>query len=128
MINARLAPDMYSFLRQSQIAFDAANLCAAKLTQRKYPEFADNERTFLELKDRLSKTIAFITSIPKEEFEGCENRLIHLRFPNMEFDLNGRDYVFGFVLPNFYFHLSMGYAILRHHGLPLSIIDFLGNP
>ena len=89
------------------------------------PSYADTETTFDELKARLAKTIDFVQSISPEAFEGSEDRQITLKM-RVELTFSGRDYAFGFVLPNFYFHAATAYDILRHAGVELSKMDFMG--
>lgn len=125
-LEARLAPDMHPFTRQIQIASDAAKN-VARLAGDEPPSFPDTETTFPELKDRIARTIAFLKSVPKEKVEGSETRKITLKFPNGSYDFSGRDYLTGFVLPNFYFHVTTAYGLLRHKGINIGKMDFLGG-
>jgi len=127
LLNARLAPDMYPLLRQVQIVSDGVKGCAARLAGIAVPSFADTESSFAELQARISKTAEFLRSVAPEQFDGSEERAISLSFLGLELKFSGQDYLLNFVLPNFYFHLSMAYAILRHNGVPLGKMDFLGR-
>ena len=127
LLNARLAPDMYPLLRQVQIVSDGVKGCAARLAGIAVPSFADTESSFAELQARISKTAEFLRSVTPEQFDGSEERAISLSFLGLELKFSGQDYLLNFVLPNFYFHLSMAYAILRHNGVPLGKMDFLGR-
>lgn len=127
LINARLAPDMFSLGRQIQICSDAAKGCAARLAQIEIPSFLDKETTFPEFHDRLTKTISFLKTISESQFAGCEDRQISLKVASQEMAFRGQDFAFHFALPNFYFHMSMAYAILRHNGLDIGKVDFLGK-
>ena len=127
LLNARLAPDMYPLLRQVQLVSDGVKGCAARLAGIAVPSFADTESSFAELQARIGKTAEFLRSIAPEQFDGSEERAISLSFPGLELKFSGQDYLLNFVVPNFYFHLSMAYAILRHNGVPLGKMDFLGR-
>ena len=125
LLNYRLAPDMYPLARQIQVVTDQAKGMAARLGGAEVPSYADTETTFDELRARLAKTIDFVQSISPEAFEGSEDRQITLKM-RVERTFSGRDYAFGFVLPNFYFHAATAYDILRHAGVELSKMDFMG--
>jgi hypothetical protein len=126
LLNARLAPDMFPLTRQIQIASDSAKGCAARLAGRKPPVFKDNEKTFKQLYRRIDKTVAFLRKTGRQELAGSESREIVLQFPNMTVKFKGLDYLTGFVLPNFYFHVTAAYAILRHSGVEIGKRDYLG--
>lgn len=128
LLEARLAPDMFPFPRQIQIASDVAKMAAARLTGSEPPSFPDTETTFPELQARIRKTIDYIKSIAPEKFEGAEDRTITLKFPDgngMTFP--GRVFLNMFVLPNFYFHVTTAYDLLRHKGIEIGKRDFLGE-
>lgn len=127
LLEGRLAPDMHPFPRQIQILSDTAKGAAARLAGVEPPSMADTETTFPELKERLAKTIAFLQSIKPEQLAGAEDREIVLKFPNGEMKFSGRDYLAGFVLPNLFFHATAAYAILRHNGIAVGKMDFLGG-
>jgi hypothetical protein len=125
--NARLAPDMLPFTKQIQIMTDIAKGAGSRLTGTESPKWADDEQSFAELKDRVEKTQAHLNSFKPEQFEGAEARSIVLKFPNGEMTFNGTDYFLKFVIPNFYFHYTTAYAILRHNGVNIGKRDFLGG-
>jgi hypothetical protein len=128
LTEARLAPDMYPFTRQIQIVSDGAKGCAARLTGQEPPSWPDTETTFPELKERVQKTIAYLKSVTPEQFAGAEDRQITLKFPNgMTMDFSGAGYVNNFVLPNFYFHMTTAYGLLRMNGIAIGKRDFLGG-
>jgi uncharacterized protein len=126
LVNARLAPDMHPLSRQIQIATDGVKGCAARLAGVEVPSFADTETTFPDLKERIAKTLAFIATIKPEQIDGSEARDISLKAGPRELNFKGQDYLLFFVLPNFYFHATTAYDILRHNGVPLGKLDFLG--
>ena len=127
LMAARLAPDMNPFPFQIQSASDAAKGCAARLAGIEAPSMPDTETTFPELKQRIAKTIAFLDTIRPEQLAGAEDREIVLKFPNGEMRFNGSDYLRGFALPNFFFHVTTAYDILRHKGIAIGKMDFLGG-
>ncbi|ESQ74229.1 DUF1993 family protein [Asticcacaulis sp. AC402] len=127
VLNARLALDMLPLVKQIQIASDNAKGVAARLGGVDNPSFADDEKTFAELHERLQKTIDFIKSVPAAGFEGSETRELVLKFPNLTMEFTGLAYLTGFAIPNFFFHVTTAYAILRHSGVPIGKPDFLGG-
>ena len=128
LLEGRLAPDMFPFTRQVQVASDTAKGCGARLTGTEAPSYPDEEKTFPELQQRIAKTIAYLKTFRPEQFEGADARTVTLKFPNGSISFSGRDYVTGFVLPNFYFHMTAAYAILRHSGINVGKMDYLGPP
>jgi hypothetical protein len=126
VINYRLAPDMFAFARQIQIMTDQAKGLAARLTGSEIPAFPDTETSFDELKARIAKTVDYLQSFAADKFDGAEDRPITLKAGTNELNFSGRDYAFGFVLPNFYFHAATAYDILRHCGVEVGKRDFLG--
>jgi uncharacterized protein len=126
LVDARLAPDMMTLAGQVQRASDTAKGCAARLAGIEPPSFSDSEKTLADLQVRLAKTIDFLNSVKPEQFDGSEARTISFTGGPHTFNFNGESYLFEFVLPNFYFHLTTAYAILRHNGLPLGKLDYLG--
>lgn len=130
ILQARLAPDMFTFTRQVQIATDMAKGTAGRLAGQELPRYEDNETSFAELKARVQKTIDFLKSLDAAAFEGAEDRAISLKLgpPGNQRELNfvGLDYLQGFGTPNVYFHYSMVYALLRHNGLDLGKPDYVG--
>jgi len=125
--SARLAPDMLPLTRQVQILTDQVKGCASRLAGQEPPKWADDEKTFADLHARVAKTIAHLKTFKPEQFEGAEKRAIEIKFPNATFNFTGKDYLLNFVTPNFYFHYTTAYAILRHNGVPIGKGDFLGN-
>jgi hypothetical protein len=128
LLEGRLAPDMFPFTRQVQIVSDTAKGCAARLTGAEAPSYPDEEKTFPELQQRIGKTIAYLKTFHAEQFEGADARTVTLKFPTGEMSFSGRDYLTSFALPNFYFHITAAYAILRHAGIAVGKMDFLGPP
>jgi len=126
LLNARLAPDMLPLLRQVQITTDHAKGCCARLAGLDSPVYTDDEASFADLEARLKKTLDFIRSIKPAQYEGSESRDIVMKLPFGELSFTGADYLHGWVLPNFYFHYSTAYNILRHNGLAIGKRDYLG--
>jgi hypothetical protein len=124
---ARLAPDMLPLTRQVQMASDAAKGGVARLAGMDIPSFPDTETDFVALQARIAKTIEFINSAPKDKIEGSETSSIVLKFPGRELNFTGQDFLFHFALPNFFFHVTTAYAILRHNGVPVGKMDYLGG-
>ena len=127
LLSARIFPDMFSLVRQVQIAADFAKGAGARLAGLEVPSFPDTETTFAELQQRLTKTQAFLSSLTAEQIDGSEARPITIKGHGMEFHFTGQDYLTTFVLPNFYFHMTTAYAILRMGGLSLGKADFVGQ-
>jgi hypothetical protein len=126
-LEERLYEDMLPLKNQVFIATDMAKGGAARLSQVEIPKYEDTETSFDELRARLKKTIAFIRGLDAKAFVGAEDRIIHLKFPTREFQFSGADYLNNWVLPNVYFHITTGYGILRHKGVPLGKPDFLAG-
>ncbi len=127
LIGARLYPDMFPLSKQVQITSDVIKGGAARLAGVEVPSFADNESTFAELQERIAKTIAFLGTISAQQIDGSEAKEISLKVGSNQLSFTGQDYLLKFVIPNFYFHISITYAILRHNGLDIGKMDFLGN-
>ena len=125
-LSARLAPDMLPFVRQIQMASDAAKFAIARLAGVEAPKFEDNETNFAELRERIAKTVAFIKTVSAEQIDGTEDKDIALPRRDGTLVLKGEPYLKHFVLPNFYFHMTTAYALLRHNGVDLGKMDFLG--
>ena len=125
--NSRLFPDMFSLSRQVQIATDQAKGCAARLAGVEIPKFEDNETTIEELLARISKTIAFLDGFKAEQIDGTEAREIVLTVRDKTMEFKGKDYLLNWVLPNFYFHVTTAYNILRHNGVEIGKRDFLAG-
>ena len=126
LLVARLAPDMMPLVRQVQIVTDHAKGASARLAGVEPPEFKDEETSFAELESRIKNTLAFIRTFKPAHFEGSESREVAMVMPIGKISFNGADYLNGFALPNFYFHLTTAYNILRHNGVELGKKDFLG--
>ena len=122
----RLAPDMHPLSKQVQIACDGAKLCVARLSGAEAPVNEDVETTIAELKARIAATLEWIGSVPREAIDGQEERDVVLKFPGGEWAFKGQAYVVGFALPNFFFHVTTAYGLLRQAGVPLGKRDFLG--
>ena len=126
LIEARLAPDMKPLPAQYQMASDSAKNAIARLAGIEAPAMVDTEASFAELKERCDRTIAFIGSVDRAALDGADDRNVELRFPNgMGYGFTGKDYLTGFALPNFFFHVTTAYAILRNQGVSLGKPDFL---
>ena len=127
-LTLRLAPDMLPFTKQVQIASDAAKGCVARLAGQDAPKFDDNEATLDELAERIRKTRDYVLSVPAAAFEGSEDREIVIpRRSGDPLTFDGLNYLRHFAMPNFYFHATTTYALLRHAGVPLGKNDFLGG-
>ena len=127
LLNARLFPDMYPLVKQVQIAADQAKGAAARLAGIEIPKFEDNESNFAELHERIAKTIAFLDTIKPEQLEGSESRDIVLTLHENKLEFKGLQYLLTWVQPNFYFHVTTAYDILRHNGVEIGKRDFLGG-
>jgi hypothetical protein len=126
-VNASLAPDMYPLSRQVQIATDIVKGCAARLAGIEVQRYEDNETTFAELQARIAKTETFLQSVSASQIDGSEDRKITLKFGSRELTFLGQAYLLDFVLPNFHFHLTTTYAILRHNGVEIGKKDYTGD-
>jgi hypothetical protein len=126
LTSARLAPDMFPLARQVQLMSDHAKGCPARLAGVAVPSFADTEKTFPELKARIAKTLDFIDGLKAQQIDGSEGRDIALKAGPRELNFKGQDYLVLFALPNFYFHAATAYDILRHNGVPVGKLDFMG--
>ncbi len=126
LLGTRLFPDMFPLVRQVQIAADFAKGAGARLAGVEVPAFPDTETSFAELQDRLGKTRAFLSSLTAEQIDGSEERPITIKGHGMEFHFKGQEYLTTFAIPNFYFHMTTAYAILRANGLDLGKKDFVG--
>jgi hypothetical protein len=126
LVQARLYPDMHPLVRQIQIARDTAKGAAGRLADVEVPKHEDNEVTLDDLKKRIAKTVDFLKTVTPEQLKGAEDRTIEIKFPNGAWKFTAPAYVTDFVLPNFYFHESMVYALLRKSGVEIGKGDFLG--
>jgi uncharacterized protein len=128
LLSSRLYPDMFPLKRQVQIACDTAKGAVARLAGVEVPKHEDSEETIAELKARIAKTIDFIQTVKPAQIEGSEEKGIHLKLGAREVDYKGMQYLLGHALPNFYFHVTTAYGILRHNGVELAKRDYLANP
>ena len=126
LINSRLAPDMFALARQVQIVSDTAKGCVSRLSGSESPSYPDEEASFGELRARLAKTVGYVQSIDPATLQSAEDRTVTLKLPGRELQFSGRDFLFTFALPNFYFHITAAYLILRHNGVDLGKTDYLG--
>lgn len=127
LLNARLYEDMATLIGQVQRTSDTAKFAVARIGGIDPPAMPDTEASFDELQQRIAATVAFLESVPRAAIDGCENADIEVKTPSRSFHFKGLPYVTGFVLPNFYFHLTTAYAILRHKGVPVGKMDYLGG-
>lgn len=126
LLGARLAPDQFALVRQIGSACDTAKNSVARLTGRTAPAHADDQKTFVECKARIAEVVAFIRSVSAADYaKAAEAKIMFPWMPGKY--LTGPDYLVQFAIPNFHFHLSHAYAILRHNGVELGKGDFLGN-
>jgi hypothetical protein len=125
LLNDRLAPDMFTLTRQVQIATDHAKGAMARLAGHQPEAIEDKETSFAELQARIAKVIAIVEGFKPEQLDGADKREITIKIPNAEFKFSGIDYLNTWALPNFYFHVTMAYAIMRHNGVDLGKRDFL---
>ena len=125
LLNSRLAPDQFHLTKQIQILTDVAKFAVARLTGQEAPAWEDNEETLPQVRDRLKKAIAYLEAVKPQQFEGAEARVVPIKaFPGK--GMTGADYLTQWAQPNFYFHVTVAYEILRHNGVELGKGDFLG--
>jgi uncharacterized protein len=127
MLGLRLTPDMFALARQVQVSCDFAKNTAGRLAGVELPKLPDDEKTFAELYERISKTLAFIESLSMTAFEGAQTRPVEFPVAGKPYTMAGGEYFYGFAMPNFYFHVSAAYMILRDNGVVLNKRDFLGT-
>jgi hypothetical protein len=124
--NSRLAPDQFNLIRQVLVACDTAKLCTSRVTGKEAPKNDDNEKTFAELQARIKSTLSFLKGVTAKDFVGAESKKITT--PRWEGkSLTAPDYVLHHALPNFYFHMTTAYSILRHNGVEVGKKDYLGE-
>lgn len=127
LLQARLFPDMFPLTRQVQLACDFAKGISARLAGEEIPVHEDTERSFVELRTRIAKTLAFIEGIKPAQVNGSEERaIVILRGTPLEKTLNGQSYLLHYGMPQFFFHVTTAYAILRHNGVEIGKRDFIG--
>ena len=128
-LQMRLAPDMLPFVAQIRIASDAAKGCVARLAGQEPPKFEDTEASMAELRERVHKTLAYVESVPASAFAGSAGRDITIPMRNRDpLQFTGEVFLRHWALPNFFFHVTMAYALLRHAGVELGKGDFLAAP
>jgi len=127
LLNMRLAPDMFPLLRQVRIACDFAKGATARLAGGEPPQWEDNETTFADLQARIARTIAFVQDFDTTRFEGAESRKVTITMRGEPVEYVGLPYLAHAVLPNFFFHATTAYDILRHAGVELGKRDFIGT-
>lgn len=125
LINARLAPDMLTLAGQVQRASDTAKFAASRLSDTQPPAFADEETNFGELQTRIALTVSFLEQFTEAQFAGAETRAITIGSGDATRHFTGDSYVLTFALPNFFFHVTTAYDILRHNGVPIGKRDYL---
>ena len=127
LLQARLFPDMFTLLRQVQVACDFAKSVSARLAGVELPSFEDAEQTFPDLQARIAKTLAFVESLTPQQFEGSATReIVTQAGTSKEKRFSGRSYLLNYGLPHFFFHVTTAYAILRHNGVEVGKKDYLG--
>ncbi len=126
LAQSRLAPDQFDFVQQVQSACDQAKYAAAYLSGTKPPSHPDTEKTFSELRQRIEKAKKFAASIPEKDFAGADERKVAPPWMGGKW-VRGSDYLAELAIPNFFFHATMAYAILRHNGVKLGKMDFIGG-
>ncbi len=127
LVNARLAPDMFPLSKQVQIACDQVKNGMARLAGVEPPKFDDHESTFEQLQERIAKTIAFAKTTTPAQLEGSEIKEIKFSIKEWSFEFVGDQYLLTWIIPNFYFHITTAYNILRHNGVELGKSDYLGG-
>lgn len=127
LLEARLFPDMFPLTRQVQLATDFAKGCCARLVGQEVPRWEDTEKTLPELQARLRKTLDYLAGFLPAQFDDAATRAIELKTPAGSFHFTGDSFVQTWALPNFYFHVATAYNLLRHNGVPVGKLDFLGK-
>jgi hypothetical protein len=127
-LQSRLSPDMLPFIKQVQIACDTTKFAMARLGGVDAPKFDDSETTIAELRDRIKATIEFIKSVPASKIDGSEDKEVTLPRASGPIIMKGEAYLKHFVLPNFFFHTTTAYALLRSNGVEIGKLDYLGAP
>jgi len=127
LVGDRLSPDMFPLSKQVQIACDQVKNGMARLAGIEPPKFDDQESTFAELQERIAKTIAFANTIQPAQVDGTEAKEIKFSIKEWHFEFVGEQYLFTWIIPNFYFHVTTAYNILRHNGVEIGKADYLGG-
>ncbi|HVI57004.1 MAG TPA: DUF1993 domain-containing protein [Luteibacter sp.] len=126
LIEARLAPDMLNLAGQVQRASDTAKFAIARIAEVQPPSFDDNETTFADLRKRIDGTVAWIESVDRARIEAGEARPLSRKFKDTEHHFTAASYLLTFAIPNFFFHVTTAYDILRHNGVAIGKLDYLG--
>jgi len=126
LLGVRLAPDQYPLLRQIQSSCDNAKFAAARLSGKEAPKHPDTEQTVDECRARIHTCVSHLETYKASDFDGAETRVVTLPFMEGKV-ISGSDYLIEMALPNFYFHVTTAYAILRHSGVPLGKMDYIGS-
>jgi len=126
LADGRLAPDMIPLRGQIMIATDHVKGCVSRLSGKEVPSWPDTEKTFDELRARIQKALDLLAAVQPEELDGSEDRQITLKVGGNDATMRGEDYLVQRVLPNFFFHVTTAYAILRHNGVPIGKRDYIG--
>lgn len=126
LVNARLAPDMLPFSGQIQRASDTAKATIRRLTDVDVPSFPDEEASLADLRERIAKTVALLENVDSAALDGADAKSVDLSAGSLKVTLSGEEYVQKFALPNFYFHVTTAYDILRHNGVPLGKLTYIG--
>jgi hypothetical protein len=127
LLQSRLYPNMFNFIFQVQVTTDMAKSCAARLSGTDIPKWTDDEQSFADLHARIKKAQDYLSTFKSEQFEGSESREVKVKSPRGTLNFNGQSYLLNFVLPNFYFHMTTAYNLLRRDGLNIGKGDFLGG-
>src|SRR5262249_16850409 len=128
LLQSRLYPDMFPLVRQVQLVTDFSKGAVARLAGQEPPKYEDNETTVEQLKERIAKTVTYIKEFRPAQIDGSEDRDITITLGGQPRNFKGENYLTGFALPNFYFHTTTAYAILRHNGVELGKADFMRAP
>jgi uncharacterized protein len=127
LLSSRLYPDMFTLLRQVQITTDTVKGATCRLAGKDVPAFEDKETTFADLYARIDKTLEIVNAAQASEIDGSEEREIVIKPGGREVRFRGQDYLVNWVMANFYFHITTAYAIMRHNGVEVGKMDYLGN-
>ena len=128
LTSSRLYPDMLALTNQVQIACDSAKGAVARLAGVEIPKHEDTEKTFDELKARIAKTLDFIATVKAVQIDGSDDKEVVIKLRGVDTPIKGMQYLLGVAWPNFYFHITTAYNILRHNGVEIGKRDFLGAP
>jgi hypothetical protein len=125
-LGLRLFPDMLPFTRQVQIACDAAKLCCARITGADAPKFEDKEASIAELKTRIANTIAYLKTVAPAQLDGTEDKDVVIKLGGEDVTFKAQAYLLHFAHPNLYFHITTAYNLLRHNGVEVGKMDYIG--